>query len=170
MLNSKGEVIGVNTAIIQGAQGLGFAIPINQARDIADQLVAKGKVDRPFIGIQMAEITPEFHERLKASGKKSQITEKEGVVIMEVVEDSPAEKAGLKVGDTIKKVDGESVLQPDEIQQLVQKTKVGDELPVVVIRDGKKVDLDVEVGVLPEAEPKAKEESIMPRSPRFFPR
>ena len=171
LLNSQGEVIGVNTAIIQGAQGLGFAIPINQARDVADQLVAKGKVDHPFIGIQMAEITPEFHERLKASGEKSQITEKEGIVIMDIVEDSPAKKAGLKVGDTIKKVDGESVSQPDEIQQLVQKTKVGNELPVTVIRDGKKVDLDVEVGVLPEAEPEAQRElPATPQSPRFFPR
>ena len=150
LLNAKGEVIAVNTAIIQGAQGLGFAIPINQAKDIADQLVAKGKVDRPYLGIQMAEITPEFYERLKASGEKSQITEREGIVIMDVVANSPAEKAGLKVGDTIKEVDDRSVSQPDEIQQLVQKTKVGDKLPVRLIRDGKKVDLDIKVGVLPQ--------------------
>ena len=150
LLNAKGEVIGVNTAIIQGAQGLGFAIPINQARDVADQLVAKGKVDHPYLGIQMAAITPEFQERLKTSGEKSMITEKEGVVIMDIVENSPAQKAGLKVGDTIKKIDGELVSQPDEIQQLVQKTKVGDELPIQLVRDGKKVDLKIEVGVLPE--------------------
>ncbi|WP_019505579.1 HhoA/HhoB/HtrA family serine endopeptidase [Pleurocapsa sp. PCC 7319] len=149
LLNAKGEVIGVNTAIIQGAQGLGFAIPINQARDVADQLVTKGKVDHPYLGIQMVAITPEFQEQLKASGEKSQITEKEGVVIMDVVADSPAEKAGLKIGDTIKKVDGESVLQPDEIQKLVQKAKVGDELPIQLIRDGQKVDLEIKVGILP---------------------
>ena len=171
LLNAKGEVIGVNTAIIQGAQGLGFAIPINQARDVADQLVANGKVDHPFIGIQMAEITPEFQEKLKASGEKSMITEKEGVVIMDVVEGSPALEAGLEVGDTIKKVDNESVSKPDEIQQLVQKTKVGDELPLIVIRDGKKVDLNVKVGVLPEAKPEAQRQlPTMPQSPRYFPR
>ena len=152
LLNSKGEVIGVNTAIIQGAQGLGFAIPIDRARDVADQLVAKGKVDHPFIGVQMAEITPEFQERLKSSGEKSIITEQEGVVIMDVVKGSPAQEAGLEVGDTIKQIDGESVSQPDKIQQLVQKTKIGDELPVTVIRNGKKVDLDVKVGVLPQPE------------------
>ena len=118
----------------------------------------------------MAQITPEFHERLKASGEKSQITEKEGVVIMDVVEGSPAEKAGLKVGDTIKKVDGESVSQPDEIQQLVQKTEIGEELPVQVIRDGEKVDQTVKVGLLPEAEKTERELPVMPRSPRFFPR
>ena len=149
LLNAKGEVIGVNTAIIQGAQGLGFAIPINQARDIADQLVVKGKVDHPYLGIQMAAITPEFHERLKASGEKSMITEKEGVVIMDVVADSPAQEAGFRVGDVIKNIDGESVSQPDEIQQLVQKTEVGDELPVEIIRNGKNVTLEVKVGILP---------------------
>ena len=167
LLNSKGEVIGVNTAIIQGAQGLGFAIPINQARDIADQLVAKGKVDHPYVGIQMAAITPEFHERLKASGEKSQITEKEGVVIMDVVDDSPAQQAGLQVGDVIKEVAGEKVTEADEIQQIVQKTEVGKELPVRVIRDGKKVALDVEVGVLPEP---TSDSSSIPQAPRFFPR
>ncbi len=151
LLNAKGEVIGVNTAIIQGAQGLGFAIPINQARDVADQLVVKGRVDHPYLGIQMAEITPEFHEKLKASGQKSQITEKEGIVIMDVVADSPAEQAGLKVGDTIKKVDGETVTQAKEIQQLVQKTSVGDELAVRLVRDGKEVDLEITVGVLPNS-------------------
>ena len=150
LLNAKGEVIGVNTAIIQGAQGLGFAIPINQARDVADRLVANGKVDHPYLGIQMAQITPEFHERLKASGESSKITEKEGVVIVDVVADSPAEKAGLKVGDTIKEVDGESVSKPDEIQKLVQNTRVGDELPVELVRDGKKVNMEIEVGVLPQ--------------------
>ncbi|MEO0836691.1 MAG: HhoA/HhoB/HtrA family serine endopeptidase [Cyanobacteria bacterium J06642_3] len=150
LLNARGEVIGVNTAIIQGAQGLGFAIPINQARDVADQLVAKGKVDHSYLGIQMAEITPEFHRRLKASGEKSQITEKSGVVIVDVVADSPAQKAGLKVGDTIKEIDGQSVSQPEEIQQLVQTTKVGDELPIQLVRDGKRVDIAIQVGVLPE--------------------
>ena len=163
LLNSKGEVIGVNTAIIQGAQGLGFAIPINQARDVADQLVAKGKVDHPYIGIQMAAITPEFHERLKASGEKSQITEKEGIVIMDVVEDSPAQQAGLQVGDVIKQVDGEKVTEADEIQQLVQKTEVGEELPLQVIRDGKKVNLDVEVGVLPTPEAETPQSPRIPR-------
>ena len=164
LLNAKGEVIGINTAIIQGAQGLGFAIPVNQARDVADQLVAKGKVDHPYLGIQMAAITPEFHERLKSSGEKSRITDKEGVVIMDVVANSPAQKAGLQTGDVVKKIDGEAVSMPEEIQQAVQKTEVGTKLPVQVKRNGKKVDLEVEVGVLPTPEPQAA------RSPQMFPR
>jgi len=171
LLNAKGEVIGVNTAIISGAQGLGFAIPINQARDIADRLVANGKIDHPFIGIQMAEITPQFQERLKTSGEKSMITETEGVVIVDVVANSPAQQGNLKVGDVIKEVAGEKVTQADEIQQLVQKTDVGDELPVRVIRNGKQVDLGIKVGVLPEAQPKARRQSPANRqNPRFFPR
>lgn len=107
----------------------------------------------------MAAITPEFHERLKASGEKSQITEKEGIVVMDVVDDSPAQQAGLQVGDVIKEVADKKVTKADEIQQIVQKTEVGEELPLEVIRDGKKVALDVEVGVLPEAKP---ESSSMP--------
>ena len=149
LLNAKGEVIGINTAIIQGAQGLGFAIPVNTARDVADQLVAKGKVDHPYLGIQMAAITPEFHQQLKLSGEKSRITEQEGVVIMDVVANSPASRAGLQVGDVIKGIDGEAIAKPDEIQQAVQKAEVGSELPIQLKRDGKKVDLKVEVGVLP---------------------
>ena len=150
LLNAKGEVIGVNTAIISGAQGLGFAIPINQAKNIAEQLIANGKVDHSYIGVRMAAISPEFHEELKARGEKSRITEKEGIVVVEVVEDSPAEKAGLKIGDVIKQVNGEKVTEASQLQQLVQDTPVGEELPVTVVRDGKKLDIALEVGALPQ--------------------
>ena len=149
LLNAQGEVIGINTAIIQNAQGIGFAIPINTARDIADELVVKGKVDHPFLGIQMAAITPELKEQLAASNNPLQLTESEGVVIVNVVPDSPADKAGLQSGDVIQEVAGEAVSQPEAIQQAVQETAVGDELPVQLKRDGEVINRAIEVGVLP---------------------
>lgn len=149
LLNAKGEVMGINTAIIQGAQGLGFAIPVNQARDIADDLVTTGKVDHPYLGIQMAAITPEFQQQLKASGQKSRITEKKGVVIVDVVANSPASQAGLQVGDVIQKIDEVSVTKADEIQKTVTKAEIGTHLPIRLKRNGKKLNLKIQVGLLP---------------------
>ncbi|MGK7948889.1 MAG: HhoA/HhoB/HtrA family serine endopeptidase [Xenococcaceae cyanobacterium] len=149
LLNAKGEVIGINTAIIQNAQGIGFAIPINTARDIAEELIAKGKVDHPFLGIQMAAITPELKEQLKSNNNGLAVREEEGVLIMNVVPNSPANKAGLKSGDVIQAIDGEKISNPDEVQQAVAKTEVGDNLPIQLQRNGKSLNLNVEVGVLP---------------------
>ena len=148
LLNAKGEVIGINTAIIQHAQGIGFAIPINAARDIAEELIAKGKVDHPFLGIQMATITPELKANLKNS-QQLDIAEDEGILIVDVVPNSPAEQAGLQAGDIIQNINERAVSESDEVQQAVSKTEVGDELPLQVKRNGKTVDLQVKVGVLP---------------------
>lgn len=149
LLNAQGEVIGMNTAIIQNAQGIGFAIPVNTARDIAEELIAKGKVDHPYLGIQMATITPELQQQLQASNEQLQLTAEKGVVIVDVVPNSPADKAGLKSGDVIQKVNGETISQVDEIQQAVQETQVGNQLPLQLQRNGQEVNLKVEVAVLP---------------------
>ena len=149
LLNAKGEVIGVNTAIIQNAQGLGFAIPINAARDIAEELIAKGKVDHPFLGIQMAAITPELKQEL-ASQNKFNVKATTGILIMDVVPDSPAERAGLKSGDVIQKIAEQEVKTADEVQQAVAKTEVGEELNLGLVRNDKQLELDVQVGVIPQ--------------------
>ena len=149
LLNAKGEVIGVNTAIIQNAQGLGFAIPINAARDIAEELIAKGKVDHPFLGIQMAAITPELKQEL-ASQNKFNVKATTGILIMDVVPDSPAERAGLKSGDVIQKIAEQEVKTADEVQQAVAKTEVGEELNLGLVRNDKQLELDVQVGILPQ--------------------
>jgi serine protease Do len=149
LLNAQGEVIGMNTAIIQNAQGIGFAIPVNTARDIAEELIAKGKVDHPYLGIQMATITPKLQQQLQASNEQLQLTAEKGVVIVDVVPNSPADKAGLKSGDVIQQVNGETISQVDEIQQAVQQTQVGNQLPLQLQRNGQEVNLKVEVAVLP---------------------
>ena len=142
-------MIGVNTAIIQNAQGIGFAIPVNTARDIAEELIAKGKVDHPFLGIQMAEITPELKKQFNSRSNKELSADK-GVLIVEVVPNSPADKAGLRSGDVIQEINDKSVTKADEIQQAVAKTKVGDKLPLSLQRDSKQLEIGVNVGVLPK--------------------
>ena len=149
LLNAKGEVIGINTAIIQNAQGLGFAIPINTARDVAEELIATGKVEHSFLGIQMAQLSPELKDQLK-SEKNLEIDAEEGVLIVDVVPNSPAAKAGLKSGDVIREIAGEEIAKSEEVQQAVAKTDVGEELALTLERDGKQIDTDVTVGVLPQ--------------------
>ena len=149
LLNAKGEVIGINTAIIQNAQGLGFAIPVNEARDIAEELIAKGKVDHPFLGIQMAAITPELKQELK-SQKNLDVNAAEGILIIDVVPDSPANRAGLQSGDVIQEIEGKEITNANEVQQAVAKTNVSDELNLGLLRNGKQLDLEVKVGILPQ--------------------
>ncbi len=147
LLNTQGEVIGINTAIIQNAQGLGFAIPINTAGQIADQLIARGQVEHPYLGIQMASLTPEVKQQLKHSTGLN-LEDEEGVLIVDIVPNSPAERAGLKAGDVIQAIKNQAVTDPSSVQQAVENTAVGDNLPLKLSRNGKTINLRVRVGVL----------------------
>jgi serine protease Do len=151
LLNAQGKVIGINTAIIQNAQGLGFAIPVNTARDIAEELIAKGKVDHPYLGIQMAEITPEIQQQLKSRSNLDLGTDK-GVLIIGVVPNSPAAEAGLRSGDVILAVGDQAVTHGDEVQKTVSEIDIDSEVSLRVQRDGKPQDIQVRVGVLPQPE------------------
>lgn len=148
LLNADGQVIGMNTAIIQNAQGIGFAIPINQAKEIAQQLTTQGKVDHPFLGIQMVTVTPELKEQIRQQ-TNTDIQADKGVVIMDVVPNSPAAQGNLQAGDVIQKVQGQPIESADQVQEIVGKTKIGDQLSVDVLRDGKAETLTVKVGILP---------------------
>ena len=150
LLNAKGEVIGINTAIIKNAQGLGFAIPINSAKDIAEQLIANGKVDHPFLGIRMSSITPELKQQL-TSQYNFEIGVDEGVLIVEVLPNSPAASAGLKQGDIITAIEGEDVILPNEVQKIVARSSAGDTLNLQLIRRNQTTDLPIQVGILPNS-------------------
>ncbi|VEP14211.1 putative serine protease HtrA [Hyella patelloides LEGE 07179] len=150
LLNSQGEVIGINTAIIRNAQGLGFAIPINAARDVAEQLIANGKVEHSFLGVRMTNITPELKEQLKTQ-YNLEVDADRGVLIVDVLPNSPAAKAGLKQGDIISAIEEQDVSLPKEVQKIVEKTRAGENLDLAIIRQNQTIDLGVEVGVLPNS-------------------
>jgi S1-C subfamily serine protease len=138
LLNARGEVIGMNTAIIQGAQGLGFAIPINTAQKIAEELIAKGRVDHPYLGIQMVTLTPEIKEKIIARfGEKINLSANQGILLVRIVPNSPAANAGLRPGDVIKSMNNQPVLKVDEVQRIVENSKVGIPLQMQVERNGK---------------------------------
>ncbi len=141
LINIKGEVIGINTAIVAEGQGLGFAIPINLAKWVMDQLIEKGEVVRGWLGVIIQEITPEIAEAINV---------KEGILIAQVMKDSPAEKAGLKVGDIIIELNGEKIDSVRDLQLKIMKTPPGTEVSLTILRKGKKKVIKVKVGRLPE--------------------
>ena len=150
LLNARGEVVGMNTAIIQGAQGLGFAIPINTAQRIATQLVAKGKVDHPYLGIQMATLTPELKKEINSDPNIGlSVNEDQGVLVIKVVPDSPAAKAGVRAGDVIQKLNGQLVTTASTIQQAVENSSVGGNVRVDLRRNGQNLSLVVQPSAFP---------------------
>ena len=150
LLNAQREVIGINTAIIQGAQGLGFAIPINTAQRIAEQLITTGKAQHPFLGIEMATLTPELKKQINQDPNSPvTITADQGVLIARVVPNSPAAAAGIRAGDVIQKIDNTPITKSDTIQQIVQASKIGQSLQVEINRNGKIQTIEVKPGDMP---------------------
>lgn len=150
LLNAQGQVIGMNTAIIQGAQGLGFAIPINTAEKIADQLIASGKVEHPFLGIQMITLTPEIKRQINSNPNSGlSAYEDKGVLVVKVVLGSPADKAGLRAGDVIEKINGKVVSNAGVLQQEVENIKVGQNLQLDLKRNGQAISFSVKAGAYP---------------------
>jgi serine protease Do len=143
LFNLKGEVVGINTAIVQGGQGIGFAIPVNIGRNVFTQLKVTGKVVRGFLGVYIQKITPDMAESIGLKGT-------DGVIVTQVIEDSPAEKSGLKQGDVITQFEGKKVHDPHELPSLVASTAPGKRANLTVVRDGKKKKLTVKIGELKE--------------------
>ncbi len=153
LLNSKGEVIGINTAIRADAQGLGFAIPIETAQRIANQLFAKGTADHPYLGIHMVTLNDKAKEELNAQGDLDfQVTQDKGVLIVRVIPKSPAAAGGLKAGDIIQKVGDRSVQNSVQVQEQVEISPIGETLLVEVLREGKLKTIKVRPGAFPKAE------------------
>lgn len=150
LLNDRGEVIGVNTAIRADAQGLGFAIPIETAQRVADQLFARGKVDHPYLGVQMVDLTSSIRREInERQDFKVKINQDEGVLVVRVMEGSPAARAGIQQGDIIEKVGGQSVKTAEDVQSLVEASKIGTDLSLEIIRDRRPQQIRVKPGAFP---------------------
>lgn len=150
LLNSRGEVIGMNTAIIQGAQGLGFSIPINAVQRISKQLIATGSVQHPYLGVQMVTLTPEIRQQLEVESQgQIQIPAESGVLVVRVVPNSPAAAAGIRSGDVIQSINNQPVSKTDQVQQIVEQSSVGTQVSVQVQRNGKTAQLSVKLANLP---------------------
>lgn len=130
LLNLNGEVIGINVAIVAGAQSIGFAIPVNAAKDVIDELIKKGKVVRAWLGIYMRDVDEKIAAYLD-------LPVAEGVVVTEVAKDSPAEKMGIEKYDIIREINNKKVTSGSEIQEIIQKKKPGDRITVKIYREGK---------------------------------
>ncbi|RCJ28438.1 serine protease [Nostoc minutum NIES-26] len=152
LLNAESEVIGMNTAMIRGAQGLGFAIPINTAQRIAAQLIAKGRVDHPYIGIQMAQLSPELRAKINQSKLGLKINQDTGVIVLGVVRNSPAARAGLRPGDIIESINGVAIKDTQQVQQQLEAVKIGDRLQIAINRNGKRQAIVVRPEALPAKE------------------
>ena len=145
LFSAHGKVIGINTAIIAGGQGIGFAIPINMAKSIVAQLRDSGKVTRGYLGVRFQPLTADL---AKSFGLESD----KGALIANVEKDTPAEKAGLKAGDIIVEYDGKPITDSNELPRYVAVTPVDKKVRLVVYRDGKKQDVFVVVGRLKDGE------------------
>jgi Do/DeqQ family serine protease len=150
LLNARGEVIGMNTAIIQGAQGLGFAIPIKTAQRISSQLIATGTVQHPYLGIQMIGLTPQLKQNINSDPNSGlTVVEDKGVLVVKVLPNSPAAKAGIRTGDVIQTLNGESVTDASSVQRAVENSQVGGNVRLELRRNGQSLNLAVQPGAFP---------------------
>jgi Do/DeqQ family serine protease len=149
LLNGSGEVIGINTAIRADAMGIGFAIPINKAKAIYTQLVKGEQVSHPFLGIQMIDLTPEIaRENNDDPNAPMMIPEVRGVLVMRVVPNTPAEKAGIRKGDVIVQIDGEAVTAAEKLQSLVENSQIGQSLKLKLRRGSQTKEVAVQTAQL----------------------
>ena len=151
LLNIKGEVVGINTAIIPYAQGIGFAIPINMAKRNIDDLINLGKVRRSWLGVYIQEVTPEIAKQFSLP------EDARGVLVGDIIKDSPAEEAGIKRGDIITKVNDEEVNSPGELQDKIRDVDIDDKANIEIMRDGKTIRFIVKIGEMPTVEEEGSE-------------
>ena len=144
LVNLRGEVVGINTVIRSDAQNIGFATPIDTARAIADDLLARGKVDRSWVGIKVSALNDEMKTRLNIPASTT------GSLILAVVEDSPAQRAGIQAGDVVRRIDGVEVASVKDVQRLVRARKPGEKIAVEIWRDGRIHDFSLVPADMPE--------------------
>jgi S1-C subfamily serine protease len=150
LINIYGEVIGVNTAIVSGAQNIGFAIPINRAKRMIEEWKTKGKVEIPFLGIKYVLVDEKVKERFNLPYAYGAYVYTEIKSDKAVIPNSPAERAGIKEGDLILEIDGEKITLQNTLAAAVRKKRVGDVVTLKIWRDGKILEIKVTLGKLPE--------------------
>ncbi|WP_225867521.1 trypsin-like peptidase domain-containing protein [Cyanobium sp. NIES-981] len=150
LINDRGQVIGINTAIRQApGAGLSFAVPINVAKQIAAQIIERGYASHPYIGVRLQALTPQLAREINATTDQCRLPEVNGVVVVDVMQGSPAAKGGLKACDLIESVGGRKVRNPSEVQLAVDQGRVGEPLDVVVRRGSGTSSLEIRPAELP---------------------
>jgi serine protease Do len=146
LVNDRGELVGINTAILApgsgGNQGIGFAVPVNLARQVMDQISTHGSVTRSYLGVTIQEVTPAL---AKAMGLNSP----EGALVSDVQAGTPGQKAGLKSGDIILEVNGKKIVESNELRMNISMMEPGQTANLKVFRDGKTIDVTANVGAMP---------------------
>ena len=156
LFNADGRVIGINTAIVAGGQGIGFAIPINMAKGVLPQLEEKGKVTRGWLGVGIQPVTPELAQSFGVEGEK-------GALVADVTKDSPADKGGLKSGDIILEFDGKQIQEMNNLPRLVAVTPAGKKVKLKILRNGKPETVSVTIEKLKDGEESAQPGAVQDR-------
>ncbi|QZZ22501.1 trypsin-like peptidase domain-containing protein [Leptothermofonsia sichuanensis E412] len=152
LVNQRGEVIGINTAIRADAMGIGFAIPINKAKAIKDTLARGEKVAHPYLGIQMTTLTPEMARQNNTDPNTAfMVPEVTGVVVIRVLPNTPAAAGGLRRGDVITEIDGQTITSAAQLQNLVENSQLGQNLQIKILREGQSRQLSVKTAELGDA-------------------
>ena len=146
LFNVNGEVVGINSAIVAGGQGIGFATPVNMAKSIIEQLKGNGKLTRGWLGVMIQPVTANL-------AKSFALEDEKGALISEVVAGSPADKAGLKAGDIIRTFDGKKIQEMNDLPRLVATTPVSKKVRLTYLRDGKEAVTTVVIDRLKDGEP-----------------
>jgi len=151
LINSNGEVIGINTLVRSGpGAGLGFAIPINLARSVSDQLLQNGKVIHPYLGVQLISLNPRIaKEHNQDPNSLVQLPERNGALIQSIIPNSPAEKAGLRRGDLVIAAENISIEEPKALLDEVEKAQIGKVFLLNVLRDNKEIQINIKPEPLP---------------------
>jgi S1-C subfamily serine protease len=142
LVDGKGRVIGINTVVLADAQGIGFAIPIDVAVRVSQELIRYGKVKRPWTGFSVQTVTPEIANYLGMS-------EATGAIVDQVVRRGPAARAGLQPGDIILQLQGQSIRRAEDVTSRLKKAKIGDRLPVTILRGEQQLKGEIEVDEAP---------------------
>lgn len=151
LLNISGEVIGINTAVAGGsAEGIGFAIPINDVQGLVKSVLTKGKLERPYIGVRYVTLTDDYAYQFNLSAKRGAYIVPARPGQPSIVPGSPADKSGLKEKDIITKIDGTNIDENNSLTSLMGRKSVGDEVNLTVLRDGKEQTIKIKLEAAPQ--------------------